>query len=497
MRQKIIVLFIVLLLTGCWKNNENIRKSEVVKEINIVTLTRSGSTYTPLLTEINKKLIEDLNIKVNIIPMTFAGINDKYQALISAGSNIDMIWGSSFWNSISYASQGAFLDIEKLLKENTPDLYNFYNKDQWESIKINGHLYSIPCSGTNIRYSSYGFLYREDLRKKYKLPEIIDLDSIESYLLGIKTDMNETPLVENGDQLNIFHIFNNLYKVDTAFGKSPNSYGVGVKYDNNGVLYDIWKSEEFLETCKMIKKWSDQGFWDKNILTSNENITNVLLNGNSVASFHAHPDLAFTEIVYPSSITHPDWEWGYLNLGEISGILIKQSLLGMFYAIPKYARNPIEALKILEKLTLDKDYYRLISYGIEGIDYKSDYLDYYQNINRDYIKNGMGTFPENSDFELKNPGQLQANNYKKKLDNKIIYDDMTTRFIEDYSEYIDTRDELNNIYNTYVKPLMAGTAPGTVEENIINLNKLADSAGKPELLHKLQQQWDNYLETLQ
>ncbi|MDG0808116.1 extracellular solute-binding protein [Cohnella rhizosphaerae] len=134
--------------------------------------------------EINKMAQEDLNATVTFNFTTWTDWDQKYKLLLSTGQDVDLIFTADWTQYQQYAKKGAFLPLDDLLPTAAPGLSGFVPKDMWDAVKINGKIYTVPA--TYQEYVTNGFVWREDLRKKYNLPTPVDIPTFEAYMDGIK-----------------------------------------------------------------------------------------------------------------------------------------------------------------------------------------------------------------------------------------------------------------------------------------------------------------------
>lgn len=189
--------------------------------------------------EINKMAQEELNATVKFNYTSWTDWDQKYKLLLSSGQAIDLIFTADWTQYQSYAKRGAFLAIDDLLPKAAPELQKFVPESMWEDVKVDGKIYTVPA--TYKEYVTNGFVYREDLRKKYDLPVPKDLASYEAYMDGIVANEPDLmPMSLNSD------IGNNLHYIYTELNKMVGAlpYGMGVKYDSPTTVYSYWGSDE-------------------------------------------------------------------------------------------------------------------------------------------------------------------------------------------------------------------------------------------------------------
>lgn len=120
----------------------------------------------------------------------------KLNLLLSSGEAIDLIYTANYQNYAVYAAKDAFRPLDDFIPQISPALDEYVSDEMWDATRVDGAIYMVPCMWPE--WVPYGFLWREDLRKKYNLPEITgDISTIEAYMEGIK--QNEPDMQVTGE----------------------------------------------------------------------------------------------------------------------------------------------------------------------------------------------------------------------------------------------------------------------------------------------------------
>ncbi len=311
--------------------------------------------------EVNKKLKKGLNTTIKLKFIGWVEWQSKYNLLLTSGEKIDMIFASTWANFTKYARAGAFKDVKELLPKYAPKTWASIPKDDWRWVTYNGKIYAIPC--TSEEYTPSGFFYREDLRKKYNLPEIKDVASIEAYLDGIKK--NEKGMVPFGGNPNdeVYSLFFNSNKFEAVQG---NEFSIlqARSYDTPMDIVAYPMTQEFEDYVKMMKQWADKGYWSRDAISSKTAPIDEMKAGKSAVAW-MNPSTARGDMLGFKK-DHPDWEMGYFPFTRLKGYAIPNSPINNGMAIPKSAANPERSLMVLDKFRNDIDYWRLTTWGIEG-----------------------------------------------------------------------------------------------------------------------------------
>lgn len=439
--------------------------------------------------EINKMALEDLNATVKFNYTSWTDWDQKYKLLLSSGQQVDLIFTAEWTQYQSYAKQGAFQPLEELLPKASPALYQFVPQDMWEAVKIDNHIYTVPS--TYKEYVTNGFVWREDLRKKYNLPEPKDLESYEAYMAGIKANEPDMiPVSLNSDVKG--NLIDRVREFKAAIGAVP--YGIGINYFKPLEVTNYWGSQEQIDDLTMLKRWQDNGYIPKNVLNIKDTLQEQLTSGKAASIFGDNPT-RFNDSVIKVQAAHPDWELKYYPFPLANKVATPVHPIHNGFAIPKSSKNAERALAFYEKMVTDKRYNQLTEYGIEGVNYTVDADGYYQMIG-DSTSNG---FPRESmnGWAWRNPDyMLFDKNYDgvkaifDELD-KIQVPDKFMGFAEDYSSYQPEKAALEQVEKQYLYPLIAGLVDN-VNEGVNTFMAKAKQAGLEKIQEEYKKQWLAY-----
>lgn len=310
--------------------------------------------------ELNKKLEKDVNATVKLNFTTWNDWQSKYNLLLVSGETVDMIFASSWADFTKYAKMGAYQDITEMLPKYAPQTWANVPKDDWKAATFDGKIFGVPC--TNPEFTPAGLFYREDLRKKFNLPEIKDVASIEAYLDGIKKNSTEMIPIENGiNEIKALYYWSNKY--EPIAGAEDDLVQVK-SYDTPRDIIVYPFTDEYVEFCKMTREWQQKGYWSKDILSTKTTAGDALKAGKAAVA-QMNPGSAYG---YFSNFEkeHPTWEGGYFPFSRLKGYTIANSPMNNGMAIPKSAKNPERSLMVLDLLRNDAGYNQLTTYGIPG-----------------------------------------------------------------------------------------------------------------------------------
>lgn len=140
--------------------------------------------YDQVFGEINKKLKEKINATLEAEFLDWSDWAQKYPLKLAANEDFDLIYAANWAGYNDQALKGGFLELtNEMLEKYAPMTWKAMPEVAWGQAKVNGKLYMVPQNrGETVEKL---ILYREDLRKKYNLPEINSPEAYANYLKTI------------------------------------------------------------------------------------------------------------------------------------------------------------------------------------------------------------------------------------------------------------------------------------------------------------------------
>ncbi len=438
--------------------------------------------------EINKMLVEDLNATVKFNFTTWTDWEQKYRLLLTSGQPVDLIFTAEWTQYQAYAKNGAFLALDDLLPKVAPKLYAFVPQEMWDAVRIDGKIQTVPATWKE--YVTFGNVWREDLREKYNLPIPDSLENVEKYLAGIKqNEPDMIPLAANG----LFHTPGYYdFKYEPAGVASYGfPYGLYIPYDDPSNVQQFWGSERHLEDLLVMKRWMDNGYISRNVLTTQDTAHTMLVTGKSALMMGDNPN-RWNSTNQDMKSTHPDWELGYYPYPLKKGYATPVHPIHNGFAIPISSQNPERALAFYELMVTDKRYNWLTQYGIEGTHFQVTEDGYYEGLSDSFKREGMNGWAwRNPEYMLFDESFEAVNEIFHELD-KIAKPDIFTGFAEDWTPYQAERAALEQVRQQYLHPLEVGLVDD-VEAGLRTFMEKAKEAGLETIQKSYTEQWLNYL----
>ncbi len=445
-----------------------------------------------VMAEISKKLEADINATVQLNYIPFADISTKLPLVLATPQDWDFIYASIDYGS--NASKGAYREITMAdVEKNMPLTFQETSKSAWADTLVKGKTYMIPQSFKELAVAA--IFYREDLRKKYNVPEIKSSADWEAYLTAVKE--NEPGMVpfdgNTGDINGFLQVFMeswpfNILTIDylTVYNPDDSTFKI------TGLLDD-----DFIKTYKKaaetMKKFHDAGLIPANAFAQKTSSIDLALAGKTAVwgnSFENYPQ-------YCSDMKAKGWELGVFPILTPNGTGLQRPATGNGFAFSPVSKNYERAMMAVDKITQEQSYNMLASFGIEGKNYviKDGKLALGPDIdpaNNPYPMYGAGLWSTNRDkwpplenytqdyIDLKK--QLQAHAVSYLLTNMNVNTDSIKTEIANCT----------NVVKQYELPINLGMVKD-VDAAIKELQEKLKAAGALKVVDEVKRQADEYV----
>lgn len=488
------VAMAVSLATGCKKEPKAPvdSKPDTSKEVKLKSyfIGDPGKNEAEVLTEVNKVLKDKINATIEYANVSWGDWKTKFPVLLASGEPFDLIYTANWCYYLSESPKGAYYALDDLLDKYAPSVKKNIPAEAWEQAKVNGKIYMVPSVYPNI--GTFGAVVRGDLRKKYNIPEIKNIETYGAYLEAIKK--NEPDLVAfNANTSNPLY---NIFLYENEWGR-PSAFGNGeegvITYDilKGGKPIDVTTTKEYEAFIKRQKEWADKGYWTKGVLSNKTRPMDAYRAGNS-ASFISN--LGTTNQQFEWEITNnKNWnsEWFPME----NGTKIERSpYISNGTAIYSGSKNPERALMFIELLHSNKDFYELVMHGVKGKNWEA--------VDGQKWKLPAGVNP--ADVTMTNTGMglmqalFQRDNVNKStfvINKEKEYDKVAVMpkyaaFVLDQTPISAELAAINSVCTTYKAPLDWGLVDPVT--GLATLKQKLKEAGLEKVLTEVNKQLDAY-----
>lgn len=334
-------------------------------------------------------------IHLNFSWVTGGDYKDKLTMALVAQEDYDLMFCGSWHGLTTFIQQGNFADLspyfnndnfpglKKAFSENFTDAMTSYIRQEDGSFKSG--IYGINLA--SFYEDSRGFMYREDLRKKYNCDPITDRDSLFAYMDAV---LENEPDMIGASLWNLFYIDSPVYS-----GKHDNVYS----QDNINIFGDqtrifVGLSEDGKTVLNAVVPGDPQEEWDKmpegyqyDFITEyavKRTEWNPYLNPNRGGTDTVEKPAAITYCPlseYESKVkaaleTDPDTEYGFYvyedaQRNKEEGAVVCDMATNNWLVVPEWSDKVDAVMYFLDWMFGSQEAHDLFEYGIEGEDWES------------------------------------------------------------------------------------------------------------------------------
>lgn len=462
--------------------------------------------YDEMMAKLNEILTEKVNAELDINFISWTDYLSNYNlTLARMDGTVDLVGTASDWlDAWPNAKNGAFLELsEEMLQKYAPKTWASVPAENWELCKYNGEIYLMP-EDNYAQWTNHGFIYRLDWAKEAGLENGVhsweDLTEYFRYVKGAYPDI--IPWDSDGTSLTAGEYIRSHTDYVSIDGINAGAMWGGSKDD----LYTIYsphmtETDLLVEYAKLMKEWDEIGVWQTDVLNNRTGSNRDDYRVGKVAAEQHHTQ-TWTDLVShtPANTIYqddPDAESGFFYFGEESQNVVALSITHGAMAISAGSANPERALMVYDLLRNDPECYKLFCYGIEGVSYEitpDGLRTTPEGYNQDTDNiNGTTNFwwGRNDDLEIKDASRdweaidkLYAEYDKLKIEYPY------GQFVADVDSIQSQIQNINEIYDRYMKQICYGKYSGTAEDIVAEYQAALEAAGINDVTAELQRQFD-------
>jgi putative aldouronate transport system substrate-binding protein len=499
----LIAFFIIFILFSIFSSGAADTKKQV--KLSGYLLGGAPGGMADVMTEINKKLLKDINATMEINYIGWGDFQSKYPLVLASGEGFDWIYTANWAFYFQQASKGAFMEItEDMLKKYMPRHYAALSKDAYGQTKVNGKMYMVPTSTPDRKIPVA--IIRGDLRKKYKIPEIKKFSDIEAYLEAIKK--NEPEMIpmyldhsyDIGQPSTALTVGYGDNYTDILFSTGAGSGVVFNLNDKTNKLYYCLEGDYLAAQKKaavIMKSWYDRGYINHDVFANKVRSKDLFNLGKSAVGFGNSQDIQGNL----ADAASKGWEVEIVPLLDAKNHYPADPYINNGFAFPAGTKNAERTLMALDLMTEEKSYNYLVYFGIDGKNYviKNNKVDLPQGVTAEkntYPPDASGFWFTNKDQFL--PLASWSEQYirlKKDIKDRGYLAPTIFSVLPINSDNIKTElANLNQVLVQYLQPIYVGMVPN-IDEAFKTLDDKLKAAGVMKVKDELQKQTDAYVKS--
>lgn len=305
-----------------------------------------------VMEELNKYLVEELGIKMDLQISLGSEYDQKVQLALSSGEPVDIMFTCNWINDYhTNLANGNLMAIDDLYAQYGQDIAKELG-DTIEFGKAGGKLYAIP--NTQILTWQRCVSIQKDLWEKYGngITHAESLRDFEPFFQAIvENEPDYIPYAKNPDTIEGIAMSH----------EQIGTYGwLEFEGDEMYLDFDHIKQATF-EDAKMYHEWWKKGYLRSDVAT----FTTAVADGK--AGKNASGDNRYMPTTADAVYAYTGIEHVVIPIGQ--AYLCNSGVQSTMTAISATSEHPVEAMKLINFIYTDKKAANMLMYGLEGVHY--------------------------------------------------------------------------------------------------------------------------------
>lgn len=446
-----------------------------------------GSNQADINDAVNELTMKELNMSVDMMPMTYGNTYSTISVMLAANDNLDIcpFWSSSF---PTYIESGYIVNLY--------DYEQYFDgiKEQMGDVFYAGDVDGFLCGFTELKEQGFpcGLVIRNDILEGVGR-------SVEEFTID-KTDLSTLSQLDE-----LFSQIKEAYPGLTPVGGTGimgtliyswvdglgNNFGVLDNFGQDTNVTNWYESDQYYQIISTANRWFTNGYLSADAATNTDG-GEILMKAGNIASFVTY--------YKPNTTVEKKAQTGYdVSVIPITdeGFKSNAVLSALVYGMANASVDKTKAAQFMNFIYTNGDFMDLINWGIKGVDWVED-------------ENGQAAYPEgidatnvatHNDFGWAMPNQFVghawAGNPIDIWDQYREYNDAqpkTAAFGFSFNSTVVTDQVANctSVEAEYQKPLAFG-AVNDLDATLAEFNEKLYAAGLQDIMDAKQEQFNDWL----
>jgi putative aldouronate transport system substrate-binding protein len=464
--------------------------------------------WSPVLAAVNKKMKDELGF--TLAPQFIAWTNYGNQALLkfTAGEKFDTALQARWLNMTQLVASKSIAPVDALLSGGKyPHLTGMLDPKLIQANKWSGTLYGIPQVNSAARLQH--FTIRQDLADKYGIGQITDYATLEKFWYDVKQkDSAIVPMGVNSNMailtavpgpLALFNAYSweNPYTISQSFTGSSVAFIMAADAKQTGSSRPVpfWEAAGVMDALRTIRRYYQDGIISRDALNVDADTQKGLFAAGKQATTWAITD-GLSSSTYLPKLQKAVSGAQIANVIPLRGGKTSkpnQTFQSDNFVVLNTKGPSNERAMQLEDWLSIKENHDLISYGIEGKDWKPVGNDKFEQLST-YVFPGFALcWRSKLELRTKDITESEAGwfDWAQNYDNFTV--DPFASFVPDVEPVKRENAQISAAYTQYAYPLFFGAVD--VDKGLNDLKKALSSAGLDKVQAEMEKQANAYLKT--
>lgn len=458
-------------------------------EINFMYMVaQEGSGQEAVNKAVNELTLKELNMTVNMMPMTFGTYNSQIAMILAANEPLDVL-------PIMFNQVPTYIESQYIVNAND---YSQYITDiisvMGEEDAYAGTVGDFLVGFTQMKERSYpaGLVVRKDIFEELgysvddfnvTVDDMASFDKITEMFAKVKEAYPDMVAFDGTSVMGLQTMsYRDTLGENMGFGSLEN-------YGQTTTVTNYYESQQFIDFCNIGREWFTKGYSSQDVAVNTDSGEIKMKAGNT---------FSYMTNVKPNTDIEKLAQTGYevVVIPCSERVKTTNAVTALLLGVANASKDKTKAFQFLNWTYTSKEFNNLINWGIEGTDWVE-------------TADGLAAYPDgvdavsvgyHNDFGFAYPNQFAGTPWEGNptdiWEQYEVYNSETNTseafgFIFDPSSVANEMAQLNSVYEQYYKDLAFGAVEPS--EKIDEFNKALYDAGLQKLIDTKQEQLDAWL----
>lgn len=487
------VVTMASVLGGCGQDNNNSnsnvagnKENEEPYEATLMYWVANDARDVEAVEEaFNELTMEQLNMKVDLTPVTLGTYSQQIQMILSSDDKLDIF---PYWsdNMGTYIDADYLVDMNEYLDDYGQGLIQTIGKEDIMCCSMDGFLGAVPSM--HERTNPVYMVMRTDLLDEsgFQAEDIHSLEDMTKVYEKVK-ELHPDMIMYGGVNTMTYPIIVINSVLDALGG---NTFGVLMDQGQTTTVTNWYESEEFMSACKTMREWNQSGYTSADLATCSDGGESLMRAGNL---------FSFTTWGKPNTKAEKDAITGYdTTCVQITPDACYTKVTNsVCYGISSNSEDPAKAMTLLNWIYTTKEANDLLNWGVENKDYvltEDGTIDYPEGVTSENVSYhqdfGWAQMNQYNSYVWTGNSPDLWDQYQKVRDNATV--SKAYGFFFDPSNVLNETAAIQTVSDEYLTSLSSGSVDP--EKVIPEFNEKLYQAGLQKVIEEKQAQLDTWLE---
>lgn len=458
--------------------------------------------WDAVLAKVNEKLKKDLGFTIS--PQFIAWSNYQQQSLLkfTAGEKFDTALQARWLNMIQLVASKSLVPVGDLIAK-YPNLSKTLDSQLLEQNKWSGKLYGIPQVNSAARL--HHFTVRQDLADKLGAGDLSTFDQLEKFWYDVKQKEKITPVGISSNMPDLLVAFapvgwlnqhdweNPHVSVQTFSGGSfPFYLAQDGKTTGSAHPIPFWEAPGVLDALRTVRKYYLDGIINKDALNVDSSTIGTQFESGRISTRWAMTDGLSSQSLAPLRKAVPGAQIAnVIPMGGGKGAKPNQTFQADNFVVLNVKGKSNERAMQLEDWVSIKENHDLLSYGVEGKDWKPIGTDKFEQLSQYGFPGFALCWRQKLEKKIKDITPTEEAWFDWAQDYNNFTLDPYASFVPDVTPVKRQDSQVSAAMTQYGNPLWIGAVD--VDKGLDSLKKAVDKAGLADLQAEMEKQANAYL----